>query len=197
METIVKRPREFTPELNVLLSQLLMVDDPSYNIDEEFKVISVQQLLNFILSRIDLRELEIYISKPILSLVTQLPVEDIQLGDRYFIISGDLFLKIAEWNGASWNIVDTKNGDSFYSFSQKKFIVRTIDNYVLSSERDSFEIPFTSTENVVVNHNLNKYPSIVVMDSSNRAIITQVTYRDRNICEVSWSGETSGTIVCN
>ena len=56
---------------------------------------------------------------------------------------------------------------------------------------------FISTEFVEVNHNLNKYPSIVVMDSANRALITQVTYRDRNVCEVSWTGETSGTIVCN
>ena len=114
METIVKRPREFTAELNVLLSQLLMVDDPSYSSEEEFKVITIQQLLNFILSRIDLRELEIYIIKPVLSMVTQLPSEDKQIGDRYFVISGDLMLKIAEWNGASWNIFDTKNGDSVY-----------------------------------------------------------------------------------
>ena len=65
------------------------------------------------------------------------------------------------------------------------------------SKRDSYEVSFNVTESVRVNHSLNRYPSVVVMDSSNRQIVTMVTYIDRNTVVVSWTGETSGKIVCN
>jgi len=197
METEVKRIRDFTQEMNISLSQKLIIDDDTYNSDQEFRIVTIQQLVNFFLSKIEFNELELYILKPVISIVIELPTENMRPGDRYFITSGDLALTVGEWNGASWNILNTKSGDCIYSYSQKKFIVRNAEGYEISDGRDSYEIDFNTCESIRVYHNLNRYPSVVVMDSSNRQIITQVIYNDRNSCDVSWVGETSGRIVCN
>lgn len=143
-------------------------------------------------------ELASYIKKPVLSIVEILPEPDVtQLGNRYYIESGENSNKIAEWKGTAWQYQSTKEGDCIFSFQEQKLIVRTKEGYEVASNRDSYEVTFNVTESVRVNHNLNRYPSVVVMDSSNRQIITEVTYLDRNTCEVSWTGETSGKIVCN
>ena len=138
-----------------------------------------------------------YIKKPVISLANELPVVNMALGDRYFMTVGNSALSIAEWNGSSWFYISTKDGDCIFNYSQKKFIIRTPENYELSSVSDDYEIDFNLTESVTVRHNLNRYPSVVVLDSTNRQIITQITYTDRNSCVVSWVGETSGKIVCN
>jgi hypothetical protein len=138
-----------------------------------------------------------YIKKPVISLANELPAENQSIGDRYFMIAGNSALSIAEWNGTSWIFLSTRDGDCIFSYSQKKFIIRTIDNYELSSVSDDYEIDFNLSDTVTVRHNLNRYPSVVVLDSTNRQIVTQITYTDRNSCVVSWTGETSGKIVCN
>lgn len=138
-----------------------------------------------------------YIKKPVISLAIELPAENQSIGDRYFMIAGNSALSIAEWNGTSWIFLSTRDGDCIFSYSQKKFIIRTIDNYELSSVSDDYEIDFNLSDTVTVRHNLNRYPSVVVLDSTNRQIVTQITYTDRNSCVVSWTGETSGKIVCN
>ncbi|MFZ4400419.1 MAG: hypothetical protein ACOYO1_10325 [Bacteroidales bacterium] len=138
-----------------------------------------------------------YIKKPVISIANELPVENLTISDRYFMIAGNSILSIAEWNGTSWIFQTTKDGDCIYSYTQKKFIIRTLESYETSSVSDEYETNFNTTESVTVRHNLNRYPSILVLDSTNRQIITQVTYTDRNTAYVSWTGETSGKIVCN
>jgi hypothetical protein len=197
MDTIVKRIRDFAQELNISLNQKILIDDDNYTEDEEFKHLTIQQLLNFFLNRIDFGGLEIYVTKPVISIATELPTANVNIGDRYFIVAGDLALKIAEWNGASWNIIETKTGDCIYSYSQKKFIIRTTNFYEFSSTQDSFERTFENAVEVEVRHNLDRYPSVIAMDSSNRSFVCQVEYPDRYHCIVSWVGETSGRIICN
>ena len=92
----------------------------------------------------------------------------------------------------------------------KVFVTETKTEYTLLSgitntdwealnntNKYTYETTFTSTTYVQVRHNMNKYPSVVVMDTSNRQIVTQVTYIDRNTVDVSWTGEMSGKVVCN
>ncbi|MFZ4413492.1 MAG: hypothetical protein ACOYOV_10450 [Bacteroidales bacterium] len=138
-----------------------------------------------------------YIKKPVISIANELPVENLSIGDRYFMIADNSNLSIAEWNGTSWIFTSTKDGDCIYSYAQRKFIIRTLESYETSSVTDEYETDFNTTESVTVRHNLNRYPSVLVLDSTNRQIITQVTYTDRNTAYVSWTGETSGKIVCN
>ncbi len=163
-------------------------------ISQILDLIPVDELISLFLSRIDVSQLNIFIVKPVLSIATELPTSRMNVGDRYFMT--DTF-HIAEWMGGSWNLTDTPIGYSIYSYSQHKFIVRTEEGYDISSGNSSFEMAFNDVDSITVNHNMNKYPSIVVMDSSNRAVTTQETYLDRNNVLVTWTGRTSGTIICN
>ena len=89
------------------------------------------------------------------------------------------------------------------------FVVETLKKYTLkvglnnynweevSNNIYTYEEEFVDRTFLTVTHNMNKYPSVVVMDSAMRQLIVEVTYIDRNRVDVSWTGETSGRIVCN
>ena len=89
------------------------------------------------------------------------------------------------------------------------FVIQTLKKYILkvgftnddweeiSNNIYSYEEEFVDRTFLTVTHNMNKYPSVVVMDSTMRQVVTEVTYIDRNRLDVSWTGETSGRIVCN
>ena len=62
---------------------------------------------------------------------------------------------------------------------------------------DRFEQQFNNTNNIVVNHNLNRYPSILALDSAGNSFIAQVNYPNKNTVIVSWNNTTTGKIVCN
>lgn len=48
-----------------------------------------------------------------------------------------------------------------------------------------------------VNHNLNKFPAVVVVDSANSIVVGEITYIDFNNITVSFSGAFSGKCYCN
>ena len=62
---------------------------------------------------------------------------------------------------------------------------------------DRFEQQFNNANNAVVVHNLNRYPSILALDSAGNSFIAQVNYPDKNTVIVSWNNITTGKIVCN
>lgn len=49
----------------------------------------------------------------------------------------------------------------------------------------------------LVRHNLNKYPSVTVVDSSGRVCIGEVQYHDKNKLSLIFSAGFSGTAYCN
>ena len=48
-----------------------------------------------------------------------------------------------------------------------------------------------------INHNLNKYPSVTVINNDNQVVIGDVQYIDKNNLTVSFSAEFSGKVICN
>lgn len=56
---------------------------------------------------------------------------------------------------------------------------------------------FTVQSEVAVSHNLNKYPSVVIMDTANDLVDGSVRYNNNNQLTVSFSAPFSGKIVCN
>jgi len=165
---------------------------------ENLKTLLIDNFDDHVFEAVKGSDMASYIKKPVLSIVEYLPDIDLmKIGNRYFLASGSHALNIAEWKGSNWEYQQTKEGDSIFSSQDQKYIVRLKDGYELPANRDSYEVVFNVTESVVVHHYLNRYPSIVVLDSSNRAFVTQQTYPDRDTCIVSWTGETSGKIICN
>lgn len=177
---------------------LLQVNETGDIEADQLAALLIDNFDDHVYDAVELSDQASYIKKPVIAVVDALPdPEVLQNGNRYFIARDENALSIAEWKGGSWEYQTTKEGDCIFCFQEQKLIVRTKESFELPANRDSFEMNFNVCEMVRVVHNLNRYPSVVVMDSSNRQIITQVTYTDRNSCEVSWTGETSGKIVCN
>ena len=48
-----------------------------------------------------------------------------------------------------------------------------------------------------INHNLNKYPSVTVIDSSGSEVIGEVEYIDKNNLKISFKGGFKGTATLN
>lgn len=61
----------------------------------------------------------------------------------------------------------------------------------------TFVLPFVSTNMVVVNHNLNKRPSVIVIDSSGDEVEGNITYNSANQLTLTFSATFSGTVYCN
>ena len=49
----------------------------------------------------------------------------------------------------------------------------------------------------VINHNLNKYPSVTVVDTAETVFTAQVEYNDKNTCTVYINGSTKGKAYLN
>lgn len=48
-----------------------------------------------------------------------------------------------------------------------------------------------------ISHNLNKYPSVTVINNDNQVVIGDVQYIDKNSLTVSFSAEFTGKVICN
>ena len=96
------------------------------------------------------QDLAILTLKPVISICADLPDAGMNSGDRYFIVNGDNALKIAEWSGFLWNLFETVEGNSFYSYSQKNFIVRTKTSYDIASGNIPFADNFSDAVTTVI-----------------------------------------------
>lgn len=56
---------------------------------------------------------------------------------------------------------------------------------------------FTSVDTVSVQHYLNKFPSVTILDSANRQILGDVQYIDENSLTVTFTEAITGKIICN
>lgn len=75
-------------------------------------------------------------------------------------------------------------------------VQRTGSAVTLTSKTFVFEQGLASNE-WVINHNLNKYPSITLVDSAGTIFIGQVVYNDFDNCTVKINGATKGKAYLN
>ena len=72
--------------------------------------------------------------------------------------------------------------------------------YIPASEaNDKFynHIQGTATYEWIINHNLNKFPTVAIIDSANTVIDGNIEYIDNNTCKVTFNGNFSGGAYCN
>lgn len=61
-----------------------------------------------------------------------------------------------------------------------------------------YETPVSiPSKNWEITHNLNKYPSVTVINNDNQVVIGDVKYINKNKLTVSFSAEFSGKVICN
>jgi len=70
------------------------------------------------------------------------------------------------------------------------------DKAVISSKSFVYEQGVAS-DTWVIQHNLNKYPSISLVDSAGTTFSAATTYNDLNTCTISMNGATTGKAYLN
>ena len=60
-----------------------------------------------------------------------------------------------------------------------------------------YEVSFLPTSSLSVNHSLNKYPSVSILDTAGDEVEGQVVHVDTNNLLVSFSAAFGGVITCN
>lgn len=114
--------------------------------------------------------------KPILTFDRETPVKFIDLTDTFkdYIGKAGKFLKVN----------DTENGITVTAIEVES------DKYYLHEQ-------LTASSQWLVQHNLNKYPSVTVIDSALRIVICEVEYIDSNSLYVKTNSVFSGKAMCN
>lgn len=60
-----------------------------------------------------------------------------------------------------------------------------------------FEMNFSPTPEVTVNHNLNKFPSVTIMDSAGDEVEMEINHLNKNAFKILFGAQFSGTVYCN
>lgn len=64
-------------------------------------------------------------------------------------------------------------------------------------EDKNFTTTFSNQAEVLVTHNLNKYPAITVLDSANDVVVGEVEYINLNAIRLAFSSSFTGRVTCN
>ena len=89
-------------------------------------------------------------------------------------------------------IVDDVHDEDMSSFGTTKRM--TISQLLLT---DTFTQPFSAVSTVSVTHNLQKYPAVTIVNSSDDVIIGDIIYTSVNTLTVNFSVPVTGTVICN
>lgn len=80
--------------------------------------------------------------------------------------------------------------------SQKK-VAGATQNIVMGGGDKHFTLSFTSLNEVQVYHNLNKFPSPVIVDSAGDEVEGTVTHVDKDHLVIQFSAPFTGVVHCN
>lgn len=70
-------------------------------------------------------------------------------------------------------------------------------NIDLSNDKNFVYVQHEPSNNWIIEHNLNKYPSVTIMDSANSIMIGDIKYINENKLEVNFTSSPTGTAVLN
>ena len=68
---------------------------------------------------------------------------------------------------------------------------------VVSNDKTYLHIQDVASNEWNINHNLNKYPSVTVIDSANNEVVGDVEYIDNNNLIIKFEGSFSGKATLN
>jgi hypothetical protein len=94
----------------------------------------------------------------------------------------DLYLNFIEGNGSF-------AGGAIYSVS--------FNSYVIVNDKHFMHIQGLASTEWDITHNLNKFPSVSVIDSDNKLVIGEIQYQDPNNLKITFSGSFSGKAYLN
>ena len=66
---------------------------------------------------------------------------------------------------------------------------------IIQATTQTFEVVFTNVTEYTVDHNLNKYPIIQVLNEANDEVEVRILHTNKNSFIASWNGNMTGTII--
>ena len=111
-------------------------------------------------------------------------------------------------NGGTFNVgnmgVDSgspKNYDILYNKPSINGVTlegnKTSEELNIVGDKEFVYIQSTSSDVWMIQHNLNKYPSVTVVDSGNSVVTGEVIYIDKNNIQITFASTFSGKAYCN
>lgn len=90
-------------------------------------------------------------------------------------------------------------GDSAYEIWLKEGNEGSIQDFLNDLGADTFFIFKQNTPSKIweINHDLNKYPSVTVVDSGDTIVYGEVSYLDKSKIKINFSGAFSGKVFLN
>lgn len=73
----------------------------------------------------------------------------------------------------------------------------TLTDLGIEGDKHYIHIQSTASDNWLINHQLNKYPAVTVIDSAENEVIGEVEYLDRNNLRIKFKGGFSGKATLN
>ena len=97
------------------------------------------------------------------------------------------------------NGLSTELTDKYIELRDKDTELENKYNELKDKDGDKYykvevNIPSTIWE---INHNLNKYPAVTVINNDNQIVIGDVIYTDENNLTITFSAEFTGKVICN
>lgn len=68
---------------------------------------------------------------------------------------------------------------------------------IISEDKNYLHIQSVASDEWIIHHNLDKYPSVTVLDSANNEVVGEVTHIDRNNLIIKFAGGFSGKATLN
>lgn len=91
--------------------------------------------------------------------------------------------------------VDTEMSDTSENPVQNKVIKAYVDNS--TADKHYTHIQIAASNIWTVQHNLNKYPAIIAIDSGNSIVVGDIEYLTTNTFTITFSTAFSGKVYCN
>ena len=94
--------------------------------------------------------------------------------------------------------VDTEMSNTSENPVQNKVIKSYVDaNIGTGIDKKYTHTQISASNNWIINHNLNKFPSVTVVDSGGTIVIGEISYININSVSISFNGIFSGKAYCN
>lgn len=103
---------------------------------------------------------------------------------------------ILQYNGTHWvNIPIDSYKPDLEDYATKEYVDSKLENLDADKHyQTSINVPSKAWS---IEHQLNKYPAVTVINNDNREVIGDIEYIDLNNIKITFSAEFSGKIICN
>lgn len=119
-------------------------------------------------------------------------------------ISANFSLNNNENINATFDVPEAANFDALFYIESELQVkgeglinVVTADGTATVSSKTYIHEQGIASDTWIINHNLNKYPSVTIVDSAGNKFFAQVNYTDENNCTVYMNGATTGKAYLN